>query len=69
MGVLFAWGFALVGTFVILKFVDAVTGLRVPKTTKSRAWTSHNTAKKHITWNPEGPDVNDHYMRREQIFV
>jgi len=27
--VLFAWVFALVGTFVILKIVDAVTGLRV----------------------------------------
>jgi ammonium transporter, Amt family len=29
VGVLFAWLFALVGTFVILKIVDAVTGLRV----------------------------------------
>jgi Amt family ammonium transporter len=29
VGVLFAWVFALVGTFVILKIVDAVTGLRV----------------------------------------
>jgi Amt family ammonium transporter len=29
VGVLFAWAFAVVGTFVILKIVDAVTGLRV----------------------------------------
>jgi Amt family ammonium transporter len=29
VGVLFAWLFALVGTFVILKIVAAVTGLRV----------------------------------------
>jgi Amt family ammonium transporter len=29
VGVLFAWVFAVVGTFVILKIVDAVTGLRV----------------------------------------
>jgi ammonium transporter, Amt family len=29
VGILFAWGFALVGTLVILKIVDAVTGLRV----------------------------------------
>jgi len=31
VGVLFAWAFAVVGTFVILKIVDAVTGLRVPE--------------------------------------
>jgi ammonium transporter, Amt family len=29
VGILFAWGFALVGTIVILKVVDLVTGLRV----------------------------------------
>jgi Amt family ammonium transporter len=29
VGILVAWGFALVGTFVLLKVVDAVTGLRV----------------------------------------
>ena len=29
MGILFAWGFALVGTIVILKIVDATTGVRV----------------------------------------
>jgi ammonium transporter, Amt family len=29
VGILIAWGFALVGTFVLLKIVDAVTGLRV----------------------------------------
>jgi Amt family ammonium transporter len=29
MGVLFAWGFALLGTIVILKVVDVTTGLRV----------------------------------------
>jgi ammonium transporter, Amt family len=31
VGVLFAWVFALVGTIVILKIVDALTGLRVPE--------------------------------------
>ena len=31
MGILVAWGFALVGTFVLLKVVDAITGLRVPE--------------------------------------
>ena len=30
-GVLVAWGFALVGTIVILKIVDLVTGVRVPE--------------------------------------
>jgi len=29
VGVLIAWGFALVGTFVLLKVVDLITGLRV----------------------------------------
>jgi Amt family ammonium transporter len=29
VGILFAWGFALAGTFVLLKIVDAITGLRV----------------------------------------
>ena len=29
VGVLFAWGFALVGTIVLLKIVDMITGLRV----------------------------------------
>jgi Amt family ammonium transporter len=29
VGILFAWGFALVGTIVILKVVDMTTGLRV----------------------------------------
>jgi ammonium transporter, Amt family len=29
VGILFAWGFALVGTFILLKIVDAITGLRV----------------------------------------
>jgi Amt family ammonium transporter len=29
VGILVAWGFALVGTFVLLKIVDAITGLRV----------------------------------------
>jgi len=29
VGVLIAWGFALVGTLVILKVVDLITGLRV----------------------------------------
>jgi len=29
MGVLIAWGFALVGTLVLLKVVDLITGLRV----------------------------------------
>jgi len=29
MGILLAWVFAIVGTFVILKIVDAVTGVRV----------------------------------------
>jgi Amt family ammonium transporter len=29
VGVLIAWGFALAGTFVLLKIVDAITGLRV----------------------------------------
>jgi Amt family ammonium transporter len=29
--VLFAWVFALVGTIVILKIVDLLTGLRVPE--------------------------------------
>jgi Amt family ammonium transporter len=28
-GVLISWTFALVGTFVLLKIVDAITGLRV----------------------------------------
>jgi ammonium transporter, Amt family len=31
VGVLIAWGFALVGTIVVLKIVDLVTGLRVPE--------------------------------------
>ena len=31
VGVLFAWVFALVGTIVILKIVDLLTGLRVPE--------------------------------------
>jgi Amt family ammonium transporter len=31
VGVLIAWGFALVGTFILLKIVDLVTGLRVPE--------------------------------------
>jgi ammonium transporter, Amt family len=31
VGVLFAWVFALLGTIVILKIVDALTGLRVPE--------------------------------------
>ncbi len=31
VGVLIAWGFALVGTLVLLKIVDLVTGLRVPE--------------------------------------
>jgi Amt family ammonium transporter len=29
VGVLIAWSFALAGTFVLLKIVDAITGLRV----------------------------------------
>lgn len=29
VGIAIAWVFALVGTFVLLKIVDAVTGLRV----------------------------------------
>ena len=29
VGVLIAWGFALVGTLVLLKIVDMITGLRV----------------------------------------
>jgi len=29
VGILLAWIFAIVGTFVILKIVDAVTGVRV----------------------------------------
>ncbi len=29
MGVLIAWGFALVGTIVLLKIVDWITGVRV----------------------------------------
>ena len=29
VGILIAWGFALVGTFILLKIVDAITGLRV----------------------------------------
>jgi Amt family ammonium transporter len=29
VGVLIAWGFALVGTIVLLKIVDMITGLRV----------------------------------------
>ncbi len=29
VGVLISWTFALVGTFVLLKIVDAITGLRV----------------------------------------
>jgi Amt family ammonium transporter len=29
VGVLIAWGFALVGTLVLLKVVDLITGLRV----------------------------------------
>ena len=31
IGVLVAWGFALVGTIVILKVVDLITGVRVPE--------------------------------------
>jgi Amt family ammonium transporter len=31
VGVLIAWGFALVGTIVLLKVVDLLTGLRVPE--------------------------------------
>lgn len=31
VGVLVAWGFALVGTIVLLKIVDLLTGLRVPE--------------------------------------
>lgn len=31
VGVLIAWGLAIVGTLIILKFVDAVIGLRVPE--------------------------------------
>jgi Amt family ammonium transporter len=31
VGVLIAWGFALVGTFVLLKIVDMLTGVRVPE--------------------------------------
>jgi Amt family ammonium transporter len=31
VGVLIAWGFALVGTFILLKIVDLITGLRVPE--------------------------------------
>jgi len=31
VGVLIAWGFALVGTMVLLKIVDWITGIRVPE--------------------------------------
>jgi ammonium transporter, Amt family len=31
VGVLIAWGFALVGTIVLLKIVDMITGVRVPE--------------------------------------
>jgi ammonium transporter, Amt family len=31
VGVLIAWGFALVGTIVLLKIVDLITGVRVPE--------------------------------------
>jgi ammonium transporter, Amt family len=31
VGVLMAWGFALVGTIILLKIVDLVTGVRVPE--------------------------------------
>ena len=31
VGVLIAWGFAIVGTIVILKIVDMVIGIRVPE--------------------------------------
>src|SRR5271155_5446018 len=30
VGIAIAWGFALVGTFILLKIVDLITGLRVP---------------------------------------
>jgi ammonium transporter, Amt family len=32
VGVLFAWGFALVGTIVLLKITDMITGVRVSET-------------------------------------
>jgi Amt family ammonium transporter len=32
MGVLIAWGFALVGTIVLLKITDVITGIRVTET-------------------------------------
>ena len=44
-----AWGLAIVGTFVILKALDAVMGLRVSARRKSRAWTSASTARKGIS--------------------
>jgi Amt family ammonium transporter len=31
VGILFAWGFALVGSIVLLKIVDLITGVRVPE--------------------------------------
>ena len=53
VGVLVAWGFALVGTIMLLKITDMITGLRVPKSTKLRAWTLLSTARKRITWSPK----------------
>ena len=46
VAVIATWVLAAVGTFVILKVLDAVMGLRVSTRTRSRAWTSASTAKK-----------------------
>ena len=55
VGVLIAWGFALVGTIVLLKITDMITGVRVNgRAGDRRVWTSRSTVKKRITSSREG---------------
>jgi len=43
-------GYAVVGTLVLLKLVNAVVGLRVGAEEEHEAWTSTCTARKATTW-------------------
>ena len=50
VGVLIAWGFAMVGTIVLLKITDMITGVRVTRNRKSKVWISRSTGKRHTTF-------------------
>src|SRR3984893_14924070 len=53
VGVLIAWGFALVGTLVLLKVVDLTTGLRVTEDQEIKGLDITQHGKRPTTWSRE----------------